>query len=536
MSEKNKQNYLHGAAILAFGVVIMKILGAIYKIPLRNILGDAGYGYFNAAYMIYNVLLTVSTAGLPVALSRLISEDDTLGRGNQAKRTFRVAFFMLTAIGAVLTLIMMLFPTDLAILLVSTPESSQSIFALAPAVLLVCICSAFRGYIQGYSDMKPTTVSQVLEVFIKVIIGLALAIFLLSSGYSIPLGSAGAMFGVTVGALAALIYLFSKYRRYKSEQSEKKFIDVPKSKSETASLFLKVGIPITLGASVMSIISLLDTKLVKEQLLSNMSSEAADTLYGSYSAMMTLFNLPAAFITPLAISVVPAISAAVVAKRHNTAGEITESSMRIGSVLAMPMAIGLAVLSYPIVNVLYSGTHEVGPTLLTLLGIASFFVCMALITNAILQASGNEKFTVFSMLIGGVVKLAVNWVLVGNPEINIIGAPIGTIACYVVMCALNFTYLKKCLVKKPNYLKVLVRPLISSAIMGGAAWATYGLATRLVGGVDGSTLLMLICMCAAIGVAVLVYLVLIITTRAVTAEDMSLIPGGNKLAKILRVR
>lgn len=536
MTEPKKQNYLHGAAILATGVVIMKILGAIYKIPLTNILGDAGYGYFNAAYLIYNVLLSISTAGLPVALSRIISEENALGRGNQAKRTFNVAITSLALIGAVFSAIMMLFPTELAIILVSTPESSQSILALSPAVFLVCICSAFRGYIQGHSDMKPTTISQVLEVLIKVIIGLSLAVIVVNLGKSIPIASAAAMFGVTAGAFFAMIYLYSQYKKYKMAKAREVYTDTPDSYWATFSYFFKIAIPITLGASVMSVISLLDTKLVKTQLLMNMAADVTDVLYGSYSAMLTLFNLPAAFITPLAISVVPAISAAVVAKRHSEASEVAESSMRIASVLAMPMAIGLAVLSYPIVNVLYSGTHEIGPTLLVLLGIASFFVCMSLLSNAILQANGNEKFTVVSMLVGGCVKLCVNWVLVGNPDINIVGAPIGTIACYFVMCLLNFGYLKKKLVKAPNYANVFVRPLVSSLVMGAGAWATYGLVSNFLGGADISRMMMALAMFVAIIVAVIIYLILVIATRAITAADMKLIPKGEKLAKLLKIK
>ena len=170
MSQPQKQNFLHGAAILAIGVVIMKILGAIYKIPLRNILGDTGYGYFNAAYVIYNVLLTIATAGLPVALSRMISESNTLGRPRQARRIFRVAAATLFVLGLIFSALMFLFPTEMAILLVSKPEITQCVYALSPAVLLVCLTSAFRGYIQGHGNMKPTTVGQVLEVLVKVIV------------------------------------------------------------------------------------------------------------------------------------------------------------------------------------------------------------------------------------------------------------------------------------------------------------------------------------------------------------------------------
>ena len=534
LSEPKKQNYLHGAAILAAGVVIMKILGAIYKIPLRNILGDAGYGYFNAAYSIYNVLLTISTAGLPVALSRMISASSTLGRYNQVRRTFRVAYITLAVLGALLSALMLLFPSEMAIILVHTPESTQSVFALAPAVLLVCITSAYRGYIQGHADMRPTTVGQVLEVLVKVIVGLTLAEWLLHTGESVPMASAGAIFGVTAGALAALIYMAVKCRPYRALPDS---ADVPQSARSTFARFVKIGVPITLGASVMSVITLLDTNLVNVRLLdAGLGNDLADTLYGSYSAMLTLYNLPAAFITPLTISVVPAISAAVAARDNAGAGEIAESSLRISTVISLPMGVGLSVLAFPIVNVLYSDTHEIGPTLLVWLGVASFFVCMALMTNAILQAGGNEKYPVWSMLAGGAVKLIVNWVLVGDPEVNIVGAPIGTICCYAVMCVMNALFMLKCMKRPPNFAKVLLRPALSSAVMGLSAWAVYGLAVRFIGGPDMGRLMMTLCMCAAIFVAVAVYLVMVIATRAVTYEDMKLVPKGEKLARILHIK
>ena len=178
MSDSKKQNYLHGAAILAFGVVIMKILGAIYKIPLGNILGDVSYGYFNTAYNIYNVFLTLATAGLPVALSRMISEANTLGRPMQAKRTFRVALVTFAAIGVIGTAVLALFHVEFAVGM-DSPRSAQSILAVSPSVLLCCVLSAYRGYCQGNGNMKPTTVGQVLEVFAKVIVGFVLAYILL---------------------------------------------------------------------------------------------------------------------------------------------------------------------------------------------------------------------------------------------------------------------------------------------------------------------------------------------------------------------
>lgn len=537
MHESRKQNYLHGAAILAIGVVIMKILGAIYKIPLSNILGDAGFGHFNAAYSIYNVLLTTSTTGLPVALSRMVSEANTLGRPRLVSKTFRVALLTFAGFGAVFSLVTLLFPSQMAVLLLNKPESAASLAALAPAVLLVYLTSAFRGYIQGHSDMKPTTISQIIEVLVKVIVGLTLAKIVISRTGDTPSGAAAAIFGVTAGSLAALVYIAFSYFKLKKHKDTRKDTAALPANSEIFVKLIKIGVPIALGASVLSIISLIDTKLVNSQLLaSGLGKSLSDTLYGSYSVMTSLYNLPAAFITPLTISVVPAISAAVAAKNHESAGNIAESSMRISSVVAMPMCVGLSFMSYPIVKVLYRSTHEVGPTLLTLLGIASMFVCLALITSAILQANGNERIPMYSMLIGGSVKLIISWVLVGNPKINIIGAPIGTIVCYAIMFGINAVYLKYSMKYRPQYRRAVIRPLVSSLVMGIGALGSYYVIALILGGPDLSRGKTALALFPAIAIAVVLYVLLINITKAVTSEDLKLIPKGEKIAAILRIK
>lgn len=536
MSESKGQNFLHGAAILAAGVVIMKILGAIYKIPLGNILGDDGYAYFLVAYNIYNLLLTVATAGFPVALSRMISEANTLGRPMQVRRSFRVALATFAAIGFLCSVVMFLFPTELAVFM-EEPRAAQGILVLSPAVLIVCLVSAYRGHAQGLSNMIPTTVGQVLEVLVKVVVGLVLSWYLTRIGKSLPIASAGAVFGVVAGGLAALVYMFVfKARHYRDKPVGTP--DVPDSSMTVFLRLMRIGIPITLGASVMSLMTLIDTKLVLLRLktAAAFTEDMAAVLYGVYGKAMTLYNLPAAFVTPLTISVVPAISACVARRAYKESCDIAEASVRITSLIAMPMGVGLSVLSYPIMRVLYWDSHESGPMLLMLMGIASFFVCIALITNAILQAHGNEKYPVYSMIAGGLTKIGVNWVMVGNPNINIFGAPIGTICCYLMMCLMNLFFIFRCMEHRPSISRMFLRPLISSALMGVSAWAVYGPVYGVVRGVISSERLgMAFAMAVAIGVACVVYLVLIIATRAVTYEDMKLIPKGEKLAKLLHI-
>lgn len=538
MQNSQKQNFLHGAAILTLGVIIMKVLGAIYKIPLSNILGDAGYGYFNAAYSIYFVMLTISSAGLPVALSRIISERG--GDENQALRSkiFRVSLISFTVIGIVLASLAWIFPDTLARVLLTKPESARSIEALAPSILLVCILSAFRGYIQGHSDMKPTTLSQIIEVLAKVVVGLVLAKILLDKTGDVALAAAGAMFGVSAGSLASLIYIiFAYFRRKKSEP--KTLNDKCDLKSiEIVKLLFKIGIPITLGSCVMSIISLLDTKLINSQLLSSgLSKELSDVLYGSYSVMTSLYNLPAAFITPLTISLVPAISEAISLNEHSKAGNIAESSLRIAAVVFLPMCFGLIVMSKPIVAVLYENTYRTGPVILSLLGTASIFICYALILNSILLANGNERVPMYAMLTGGVAKLLLNYRLVGDVRINIYGAPIGTIACYGIMCVISGLYLKKTMGKHLKFSSVILKPLLCSLIMSFSAFSSYTLIFKILQAQLGSSrITMAISLLFSILLAAAVYLASVVLTKSISLADLKLIPKGEKIANLLKIR
>ncbi len=552
MAGQKGQNYLHGAAILTLGVIIMKLLGFFYKIPLGNILGDEGYSMFMGAYSIYNIFFTLATAGLPVALSRLVAEADANGRVRQEEKTFRVALVSFTALGLLFAAILFFFPNWLAAVYLENPDAGPSVRAMAPAILLVCMVSAYRGYCQGNGNMLPTTVDEVLEVFFKVISGLVLAVLVMRAyrGHpmALPMGSAGAIFGVSIGSTVSLLYMVIYKRRHYDRLAAPYTAGVVKANSTAAESeavdpalqivrdIFRIGIPIAFGACILTLLNSVDSKLCMNRLQSaaGFSYREAKVLYGVYGKAQTLFNLPAAFITPLTISIVPAISGALARGDRRTASIVTEDSMRIASVISIPMGVGLAVLSAPIMQVLFPGSHSAGPDLLCVMGFASFFVCLVLMENAILQASGHEKLTMVTLITGGLVKILVNWVLVAQRPINIHGAPIGTLVSYFVMAVMDYLFLCRYLERRPRLHSILLKPLLSSAVMGGAAWGSFGLLLRWLPGVG--KLHLLICMGLAIVLAVLVYLVLIVLLRMITREDMALIPGGEKLARLLHMR
>lgn len=529
-----EQNYLHGAAILTAGVIVIKILGAIYKIPIGNLLGDDGYGLFLSAYSVYAVFLALATAGLPVALSRMISESHAQGRTMQTRRIFSVAIRTFFVLGAVSTLVMLLFPNWLAGIL-HNPDASLSIRILAPSVLLVCLTSAYRGYAQGHGNMIPTTVGQIIEVLAKVIVGLLLAWIFIKNGASTTIASAGAIAGVTVGSLAVLVYMYVSKKRMEERQTLSS-PDVPDSRPEILKNLIRIGIPIALGSIVLSLVNLIDSGLCMGRLQgpAGFTYLEAKVLYGVYGKAQTLFSIPAAFITPLTISIVPAIAAEITKKNNKEAAKISEDSLRISMAIALPMGIGLAVIAEPVMKVLYPTAHEAGPALLFLLAIASVLVCFSLMTTAVLQASGREGLTAYSIIAGGLVKIGVNWFLVGIPEINIYGAPIGTLACYVTMCGMNLIFIRHSLENRLSAVNIFVKPVISALIMGEAAYLVYYGAGRVLD--YGSRMQMTAGMCAAILIAVLIYAFAAIKLRAITSADMKLIPKGEKIAKILKMR
>ncbi len=534
MQEAKGQNYMHGAAILTAGVIIMKILGFIYKVPIGNVLGDDGYSMFLSAYNVYNVFFTLATAGFPVALARMIATAHAQNRSYQVQRTFEVASATFAVIGVVFASVMVIFPNFMAGSILHNPEAALSIRAMAPSVLLVCLLSAHRGYCEGHGNMNPTTIGQVMEVLVKVVVGLGLAMLLLKLGKGKAWASAGAISGATIGSLAALIYMIlykKKHYSFHAETAE----DEPDPKSVILKNFLSIGIPVAAGSCVMALLNLVDSGLCMQRLqgAAGFSLQKSQELYGVYGKAQTIFNLPAAIITPLTISIVPAISAAMARGKTEEAGKITEDSMRIAAVLALPMGVGLAVMAEPIMNVLYPGSNAAGPALLSLMGIASFFVCMVLLENAILQASWYEKIPMITMVIGSLAKIAVNWVLIANPKINIYGAPIGTLCGYFVMFMLNFLVMCRVLDRKPSASRILLKPLLCSAAMGAGAFLSYRALNAILG---SGRILLAAAMAGAILVAVIIYLVLVIVTGCITKEDMSLIPKGEKIARKLHMK
>ena len=549
-----KQTFLQGTAVLAMATVLVKLMGFLFKVPLNNIIGEDGFGYFNTAYDVYNVLLMISTTGLPVAMSRMISQAQTLGNHAQIKRIYRTSLYVFLTIGMVGSLGMLIFCRQLSVMVTTNENSWAAIAALAPCVLLICLVSAYRGFFQGQSNMTPTSVSQIFEAVTRLVVGLGLAwlvMKLTGKAYvrmqgivlapgetaqdygDITLAAGGAILGVTLGSLISVVYLHHKFRQ--SNQILSLGGGTAKSTRSTMKELLSIAVPITLGSAGLQIINLFDTMIYMRRLTGALqwTEKMADSAKGVYNFCQTVFALPCSFIPTITIAVIPAITASLTRKDLAEAKATSESSVRTMALIAMPCAAGLFVMAEPVIRLLCSTYTEdkiqLAATMLAILGLTVIFNSLVLLLNAIMQAHGDVVTPVVNMLIGGIIKIIVNYILVGQPNLNIVGAPIGTFICYISITALDLIAMKRHISARPAIFKNIIRPGLASAIMGAATFMVYRVLSNAISSWKLACLL-------SLAFAVVLYAVLVVFLRCLTYEDCMLLPKGEKIAKILRIR
>ncbi len=552
-STPKKNSFFGGAAILTASVIVVKLIGALYKIPLGGILTDAGFADFNTAYNIYSLLIIISTGGLPVALSKMVSEANAVGRGNQVKKVFSLALATFCVLGTISFCIMAFFPHQLAELMRDS-HAAYSILALAPAVFFICPLSAFRGYFQGHALMTPTAVSQVIEALCKLAVGLVLASLFIKQDLGESVAAAGAILGVSVGCMLGALYVYFCYRGHVRTLPDSH--DEPEDSRSILITLAKLAIPITLSSSVIALTNILDTSIMLGRLQDalKLTEDAARDMKGMYDKALTLYNLPASFMVPLTASVIPHVSAALKVKRRRQAAQISETTLRTTALLSIPAGVGLFVLGEPIIRLLYPSTDvALAGWMLSVLGVASISVCFMLVSNSILQAHQMVALPMATTVIGCGMKLVVGYVLIGNPDIGIRGGAISTVACFWIIALLDMFIIRRTLPRSLSLARVFVKPVGAAAAMGASAWAVNGLVSKALLALklfvtetqellpDGAAAVELsrtgvaLSVFAAIGVAVVVYFGLIVFTRAISKDDLALIPKGEKLARILRV-
>ena len=570
--KSNRQSFIHGAAILAVSLIIVKILGLVFKIPLTNILGGVGMGYYNTSFMLFSPIYSLAVGGLPAAVSKMIAENSVLGRYRDVRRIFRISMLFYLATGIAGTALM-LGVSDFFVHAVKNPNAYWSVAAIAPTILFGCIISAYRGYFEGLCDMRPTAVSQVVEMVSKLAAGLGLAIWVMSYAQSqfeatgfvfgtyveeasqvgaaaVPYAAAASIIGVSISNLVGALYLMIRYHHNDSiTDLERKASPTPQGRRALFRQLVSIAFPICLGGFVLNITSFADLLsmmnrlnfLVREhasELLAVYGSaipadmaltDVPNYLYGCYTGLaVSIYGIIPAIAGVFAKSALPNIASSWARGNRDYTRRNMELVIRITMLVSIPCGIGITVLAEPILSALFSSRPAevyIATPVLAIMGIGVIFQAGSMLLFSVLQALGYAKLPVKHMVIGGCVKLLFNMVLMSIPAVNVHGAALASVLCYVVILILELTALVKITGMKFHYSSIFVRPLIASILCGIAAATAFSLCSRVCS--------IQLSLFTAILAAAIFYLITAVCLKAVEKSDFEMIPGGKKVAKVL---
>ena len=575
---KGKQSFLHGAMILTIGMVIVKAVGALFKIPLANIITENGMGYFGTAYNFYSVLYSLATAGFPVAIAKMVAENYSLGRFNDVRQVKRVSMPIFLVTGSIGTVIMMLGARAYTNA-VGNPNAFVPILCLAPSIFFCCMMSIYRGYYEGLRNMYPTAVSEIIEALSKLVFGLAGALTAVwycnkefeSSGtvlgkvysesqavlttYSVA--ASAAIIGVTLGSVLGFIYLVIYYRSIGDGITPDMYRGAPKPHSgkSIAKKLVLIAIPIAIGSLVNSIASLIDATFLQRRLGVIMATpEAANVvldmyrghipaeclaipesipnfLYGCYGNALTIYMLVSTITQAFGVSALPSLTEYWAKGDTKEVKTSIESILRITCLFCIPAGLGIVALSEPIAALLYgsgSGTQIIG-RILVILGVAAIFAAVTTPISSMLQAVGRVDLPVKFLMVGLIIKITLNYILCGIPEVNVLGAGTGSLVCYLLLTVLELVALSRVTKVKFDIKTTFVKPFFCAVLCALTAFGVrfafghFGISMRLA------------CL-VGISAAVVVYSVSLLITKTLTKSDVLMLPKGEKIAKILEKR
>ncbi len=526
-----RKSFVQGAVILGIAGVIIKAMGAVFRIPLGNLIGDEGMAYYQAAYPIYVMFLMVATAGIPTAISRMVSVRVAEGKHHEAYRVFRISFVLLAGIGIVSAGICF-FGAGVICDMIQMPGARYAMMAIAPALLFCPMMAAYRGYFQGQQNMGPTATSQIVEQFFRVALGLSLSFVLVKVGKQ--QAAAGAAFGATAGAIAGLITVMIIYALHKKSlrsDIEKTSNQAGESSKEILKKIFIIAVPITIGSAIMPIMNFIDVGLVVRRLTATgWDYAAAKSLYGQLSGFASpLINFPQVLTQSLAISMVPAIAGAYGQSDSRFLQDNVRLGLRFAVIIGFPCAFGLMVLAQPILLLLYPLQRESAISAAPCLVVMAFgvlFLSLVQTLTGVLQGIGKQMIPVRNLAIGALAKVFITYFATGIEFINVKGAALGTVAAYAIASILNLAAVKKYTGTKVNWHLTLVKPMVAVLVMAATAWGSY----KLLYGFLGNALSCIV----AILLAVLVYAVMIFATKSITVNELEMLPKGKKLAKIAK--
>ena len=552
-NKRKQQSFEYGAIILLISTLLVKVIGAVFKIPLSNLIGDLGFGYFSSAYDLFTPIYSLAMAGLPIAISRLVAENMTVGRYKDVRQTLNISkkvFFVTGLVGFALMLIL-IYPfvkiTD------PTGDTVYSLFAIAPSIFFCCVMSTYRGYYEGLRNMYPTAVSDIIEALGKLILGFGFAFVTVKLTSNVALAAAAAMLGITVGAMLSALYLRLRFKFNGDMISDEELNAAPEPISSKAAFkaLIAIAIPVVLTSLANNVASLVDVSMVKWQ-LAHIVKNNAETIREMYSASIadynrtaehiltdsgistflygirgkafTIYNLIPTITSVLGVSALPVLASSWMLKDKQLIKKNIDSMLKVTALISMPAGIGCIALGGRIMGLLYSSVAsvEIGGSMLQIFGFAAIFAGLSIPITSMLQAIGKQKIPVINIAIGALIKIIVNFIMVGIPSINIKGAPIGTLACYLFVFISNLIALIKYTSVVPSIGKVFIKPLIAAVCCGVSAY--------LVSLVGEQAIITFV----AILSAVVVYFAVLVLLNTFEDDDILTLPKGKTILKICK--
>ncbi len=574
---RKSQTFAKGALIMSLGMLIVKIMGAFFKIPLASILGGEGMGYFNSAYNLYNPIYAFATAGLPIAISRMVSSDAALGRFHDIKKIHKISIpiFILTGSTGML---LMFSGAFIFSEYTHAPGVIYSVFALAPTVLFACLISTYKGYYEGLHNMVPTAVSEIVESTGKVIFGIGLCYTVMTISLKefhnsgsifgtkfpneasaqdavLPFASAAAVLGITVAAFVGYIYMLMKYKIGGDGITEDEMAASPKARSNRTliKMLLSIAVPIGLGAIIMNFAGVIDALLIQnrlDEIMKNSPNALLSVydglipsgavnrgtvhvfLWGCFGYMSTITMMVPAISQGISISAMPSVASAWVQNSNEKIKSSIESILKLTCLISIPAGLGLSALSFPIMDLIYGSlmkqSYEVyiAARIMSIAGIAVIFNSISTPICTMLQAVGRVDLPVKLLTVGVIIKIILNYALVGIPLINIQGASVGTLVCYVFVSVMALYFLCKETKVRPDLKSTALKPLISAVFSAVSAYASHGLLSHIIP-FKACTLL-------AIVIAIFVYIVALLMTKTLSESDIKMLPKGQKIYNKLK--
>lgn len=549
---RKQQSFEYGAVILLCSTVLVKIIGAVFKIPLSNLIGDLGFGYFSSAYDLFTPIYTLSMAGLPIAISRVVAEHIAAGRYNDVRSSLKITrkLFFITGFVGFALMLLLIYPfvwlTD------ATGKTVYSLFAIAPSLLFCCIMSTYRGYYEGLRNMYPTAVSDVTEALGKLILGYGFAFAVMKVSGNVAYAAAAAMVGISVGAGLAALYLrlYHKFRKDGITPSELASAPPAGAVRAAAKTIILIAVPVALSSLANSVASLVDVSMVKWQLSRFMNSgseiirnmyeasisdyealhgtltnKALPTfLYGIRSKAFTIYNLVPTITSVLGVSALPVLASSWTKKDKALVKRNMESTIKLTALIAMPAGMGFVFVGKDIMALMYStvASYQIGGAMMQIYGFAAIFAGLAIPMTSMLQAIGRQVTSLRNVAVGAVLKVVINFIFVGIPSINIKGAAVGTFVCYFSIFLLNLISLIRYTGQVPNIYKTIVKPFLAALCCGMTAYIVEIPTSRRL-----STVI-------EIAAGAIVYVTVLVLLNTFEDDDVLALPKGEKLLKLLK--